>query len=124
MLLRARTVLPFCAPPIDDGAVLIRGERIETVGRWKDLQNSAGDRVTDLGDSILLPGLINSHCHLDYTAMAGQLRPAKKFSDWIKGIVALKAAWSYTEFANSWVSGANMLLRSGTTTVVDTEAVP
>jgi aminodeoxyfutalosine deaminase len=124
MLLRARTVLPLCAPPIEDGAVLIRGERIEAVGRWKDLQDCAGDIVTDLGDATLLPGLINAHCHLDYTGMAGQLRPAKNFSDWIKGIVALKAAWSYTEFANSWVSGANMLLRSGTTTVVDVEAVP
>jgi aminodeoxyfutalosine deaminase len=124
MLLRARNVLPLCAPPIEDGAVLIRGERIEAVGRWKDLQNSTRHKAVDLGDSILLPGLINAHCHLDYTGMAGQLMPGKNFSDWIKGIVALKAAWSYTEFANSWVNGANMLLRSGTTTVVDIEAVP
>jgi cytosine/adenosine deaminase-related metal-dependent hydrolase len=68
--------------------------------------------------------LINAHCHLDYTGMAGKLSPAKKFSDWIKAIVALKAEWSYTDFAMSWLDGARTLLRSGTTTVVDIESIP
>ena len=124
MLLRARTVLPLNAPPIEDGAVLISGERIHAVGRWNDLRSTHDGEVIDLGEVILLPGLINAHCHLDYTGMAGQLAPAKHFSDWIKAIVALKAQWSYTEFAQSWLNGAHMLLRSGTTTVVDIEAVP
>lgn len=124
MLLRARTVLPVCSPPIDDGAVLVRGERIESVGRFSELRQSQRDEVIDLGEAILLPGLINAHCHLDYTDMAGKLSPAKNFSDWIKAIVALKAEWSYTEFAKSWLNGAKMLLRSGTTTVVDIETVP
>src|SRR5687767_493716 len=123
MLLRARIVVPVCAPPIDDGAVIVRGERIEAVGRFADLGQSESE-VIDLGDSILLPGLINAHCHLDYTDMAGKLFPARNFSDWIKAIVALKAEWSYTEFADSWLKGAQMLLRAGTTTVVDIESVP
>ena len=124
MLLRARTVLPISAPPIEDGAVLVRGWRVEAVGRWSDLRRNYGRAVIDVGDAVLLPGLINTHCHLDYTDMAGKLSPAKKFSDWIKAIVALKAQWGYTEFASSWLKGANMLLRSGATTVVDIEAVP
>jgi len=124
MLLRARTVLPICSPPIDDGAIIVRGQRIESVGRFADLCRSDSGGVTDLGESILLPGLINAHCHLDYTDMAGKLSPPKIFSDWIKAIVALKAEWSYTEFAKSWLNGVKMLLRSGTTTVVDIESVP
>jgi aminodeoxyfutalosine deaminase len=125
MLLRARVVLPISAPSIEDGAVLVSGERIEGVGRWSDLRSAHGSSpVVDLGDAILLPGLINAHCHLDYTNMAGQLAPTRNFSDWIKAIVALKAEWSYTDFAQSWLNGAHMLLRSGTTTVVDIEAVP
>ncbi len=123
MLLRARNVLPVSEPPIDDGAVIVRGERIEGVGRFGDLRHSESEFI-DLGDSILLPGLINAHCHLDYTDMAGKLLPGRNFSDWIKAIVALKAEWSYTEFADSWLKGAQMLLRSGTTTVVDIETVP
>lgn len=124
MLLRARTVLPICSPPIDDGAVLIHGERVESVGRFPELLRTHGGKVIDLGETILLPGLINAHCHLDYTDMAGELSASKNFSDWIKAIVALKAEWSYTEFAKSWLNGAEMLLRSGVTTVVDIEAVP
>lgn len=123
MLLRARTVVPISAPPIDNGAVIVHGERIDAVGRFADLSQSESE-VVDLGDGILLPGLINAHCHLDYTDMAGKLFPARNFSDWIKAIVALKAEWSYTEFADSWLKGAQMLLRSGTTTVVDIETVP
>jgi cytosine/adenosine deaminase-related metal-dependent hydrolase len=124
MLLRARTVLPIAGPPIDDGVVLVRGRRIETVGRWNDLRSSHNRQRIDLGDSIVLPGLINAHCHLDYSEMAGKLSAGKQFSDWIKAIVAMKAQWSYSEFASSWLKGAQMLLRSGTTTVVDIEAVP
>ncbi len=73
-------------------------------GRFADLSQSESE-VVDLGDGILLPGLINAHCHLDYTDMAGKLFPARNFSDWIKAIVALKAEWSYTEFADSWLQG-------------------
>jgi cytosine/adenosine deaminase-related metal-dependent hydrolase len=78
----------------------------------------------DLGDAVLLPGLVNAHCHLDYTNLAGKLAPPKSFTDWIKGLVALKGAWTLADFAQSWTDGAQMLLRSGTTTVADIEALP
>src|SRR5207237_8685283 len=76
----------------------------------------------DSGEMIVMPGLINAHCHLDYTNMAGQIPAPKVFSDWIKAIVALKGGWGYTEFAQSWLHGAQMLVRTGTTTVLDVEA--
>jgi cytosine/adenosine deaminase-related metal-dependent hydrolase len=78
----------------------------------------------DIGESLLMPGLINAHCHLDYTNMAGQIAPPVSFSDWIKALLAIKAHWTYSDFALSWVKGARSLLAHGTTTVVDIEAVP
>jgi cytosine/adenosine deaminase-related metal-dependent hydrolase len=39
-------------------------------------------------------------------------------------MLAAKAQWNYSEFAASWLHGANMLVRTGTTTVADFEAVP
>ncbi len=123
-LLRARAVLPVCRPPLEDGAVLLSGERIAAVGRWRDLRKRFTGGVTDLGDAVLLPGLINAHCHLDYTHMAGLFPPRKSFCDWIKLITTEKASWSFSDFAKSWLDGAGMLLRSGTTTVGDIEAVP
>ena len=124
MLLRARAVLPISRPPIPNGAVLIGGNRIAGVGRWCDLAAASPQATVDLGDAVLMPGLVNAHCHLDYTDMAGQFPPPKVFSDWLKIITATKAGWTYSDYAQSWVHGAQMLVRTGTTTVADIEAVP
>ena len=124
MILRARLILPVSQPPIENGAVIVTGNRIRAVGTWTELAAAAGEKVLDLGETILLPGLINTHCHLDYTDMAGELPPPKTFTDWIPLITAAKTAWSYSEYAHSWLHGAHMLLRTGTTTVADIEAMP
>ena len=124
MLLRARIILPITAPPIEDGAVRVNGNRVAGMGRWRDLAKHEAGPVRDLGEVVLMPGLVNAHCHLDYTDMAGRLAPTKSFPDWIKTITTYKASWDYSEFALSWLNGARMLLRSGTTTVADIEAVP
>jgi len=123
MILRARVVLPISRPPVEDGAVLIAGNRIVQVSPWKDFSSAHGD-VVDLGETILMPGLINAHCHLDYTDMAGLMPPQKSFTDWIRLMLATKAGWNYSEYAESWIHGTHMLAQTGTTTVVDFEAVP
>ena len=124
VILRARIVLPVTQPPLENGAVVVTDNRITAIGPWPQLASTAQGETVDLGETILLPGLVNAHCHLDYTDMAGQIPPAKSFTDWIKALVAFKATWSYADFAQSWLHGAKMLLRTGTTTVADVEAVP
>jgi aminodeoxyfutalosine deaminase len=124
MILRARTILPVARPPVENGAVAISEGRIRAVGRWPELQPQADGQIFDLGEVILLPGLVNAHCHLDYTDMVGQLPPPQTFTDWIPLIMAAKSAWDFSEYARSWLNGAQMLLRTGTTTVADIEAVP
>jgi cytosine/adenosine deaminase-related metal-dependent hydrolase len=124
MILRAKFILPVSAPPIEDGAVFIVGNRIRAVMPWKNLRSQALKNVTDLGEVILLPGLVNAHCHLDYTDMAGELAAPKTFTDWIGAITAHKTGWSYSDYARSWLRGAHQLLKSGTTTVADIEAMP
>ena len=124
LILRARVVLPIRCPPIADGAVVVSGERIAAVGRWCYVRGRFSGPTVDLGETILLPGLINAHCHLDYTGMAGLFPPPKSFCDWIKSITTEKSAWTYSDYAESWREGARMLLRTGTTTVGDIEAVP
>jgi len=123
MLLRARHVYPVCSPPIEDGAVIIRDDTILEVGRFRDL-SSQDPEQTDLGEVVLMPGLINAHCHLDYTRMAGMIPPPVDFVGWIEAIIALKADWDYSDYASSWLAGAGQLLNSGVTTVADMEAVP
>lgn len=124
MLLRARHLLPISAPSIEDGAVLVSGDRIRAVGRWRDLRSAASGPAVDLGSVVLMPGLINAHAHLDYTHFAGHLAPPRSFTEWIHGVLGLKAGWSFSEYAASWLAGARQLVQGGCTTVVDVEAVP
>ena len=124
LLLRARVILPVSQPAIQDGAILVSGRRIAAVGRWRDLASTRRTKAIDLGEVVLLPGLVNAHCHLDYTHMAGQFPPQKSFTDWLKLITSTKAGWSLADYTASWQCGAQMLVRTGATTVADIEAVP
>ena len=54
-ILRARVVLPVVRPPVEDGAVVISGNRILAVGRWTGLQGEHAGTVIDLGEVVLLP---------------------------------------------------------------------
>jgi cytosine/adenosine deaminase-related metal-dependent hydrolase len=128
LILRARALLPISTPPVENAAIVIFGDRIVVAGSWERIGREFASPneapVFDLGDVVLLPGLVNAHCHLDYTDMAGFWPPPKKFTDWIPQMLAAKAEWSYSNYASSWLNGAKMLLQSGTTTVADIEAAP
>jgi cytosine/adenosine deaminase-related metal-dependent hydrolase len=124
LILRSRVVLPLGRPPVEDGAVVVSAGTIAAVGTWRGLRRKYSGDICDLGESVLLPGLVNAHCHLDYTHMAGRFPPRKSFCDWIKLITTEKSIWTDAEFEASWREGAAQLLRTGTTTVADIEAVP
>ena len=70
MIVRSRVVVPMVGEPIENAAVAIAGNQIAGVGRFEEVRARHGGEVLDLGEQILLPGLINAHCHLDYTATA------------------------------------------------------
>lgn len=60
---------------IDQAVILIEGEKIKSVG--SKLAIPAQARIIDLGDSTLLPGLIDSHVHLGgYGPRVGTARGA------------------------------------------------
>lgn len=125
VLLRGRYVLPTPGNVIEDGALFVHQGRVAAAGLWKHLAAEHSQATTiDLGDVVILPGLVNAHCHLDYTAMAGYFPPQKSFSDWIKLIKETKLGWDKGDYLQSWVKGARMLVNTGTTTVGDIEAVP
>ncbi|MFF0411800.1 hypothetical protein ACFYUY_15320 [Kitasatospora sp. NPDC004745] len=65
---RAALVLPDpadpTAPSLADGAVLVRGERVEAVGAYAGLAAAhPGARVRDWGAAVLTPGLRNPYGH-------------------------------------------------------------
>ena len=123
-ILRARMVLPMQGPPIEDGAVVVREGRILSVGRWAELESPPAGQVRDLGEQVLLPGLINAHCHLDYSCMKGRVPYAHSFIEWILALVQLKAATTDGEYLEGFKGGLAELLGAGTTTVLNVGAFP
>ena len=57
----ARVIDGRGGPPLANGAVLVRGDRIERVGPASGM---SADQVVDLGGATILPGLIDLHTHL------------------------------------------------------------
>ena len=48
---------------IDDGVVIIRGDRIAAVGRRGEIAVPAGATIVDLGGKTIIPGLVDAHAH-------------------------------------------------------------
>lgn len=66
----ARWLLPVSEPPIEHGTVAVDGSRIAYVG---PRAAAPPGRDEELGDAILLPGLVNAHCRLELAATRGLL---------------------------------------------------
>jgi cytosine/adenosine deaminase-related metal-dependent hydrolase len=86
--IRARHVIPVTSPPIENGVVTIRDDRIVAVDR-KPGSGVAPDMVFDLGDVALLPGFVNAHTHLEFSDLVAPLgTPGMSLPDWIRLVVA------------------------------------
>jgi cytosine/adenosine deaminase-related metal-dependent hydrolase len=114
----ARWVLPVTAAPIERGAVAVEGGRIAWVGPADDAP--AGE-LRDLGDALLLPGLVNAHTHLELTAMRGFLERLE-FQAWLyKLTMSRRAALDDHEMVVACArAGIVEGLRAGITTYADT----
>ncbi|MEY2440223.1 MAG: aminodeoxyfutalosine deaminase [Verrucomicrobiota bacterium] len=124
MILRSRMLVTMEGAPIENGAVAITGDRIVDVGRFAEVKARISDQILDLGESILLPGLINAHCHLDYTSLRGKIAPQKSFTDWIRKINSAKQNMSERDYVASISAGFSESRKFGTTTVLNLEVVP
>jgi cytosine/adenosine deaminase-related metal-dependent hydrolase len=125
MIIRARTVVTMDGAPIQNGAIAISGNRIIDIGKFPEVSTRhSGQEIIDLGEQALLPGLINAHCHLDYTCLRGKIPPQKSFANWIRAINAEKAKLSQQDYLTSMYEGFAEAKRFGTTTIVNLTAFP
>jgi len=109
IVLRARALLDVAAGRLVEGAVVVvEGERITAVGPANVPEAPGGAREIDLGDAVLLPGLIDMHTHL-----TGDLE-----GDWVhRDVTEGPADWALRGARN-----AGRTLRAGFTTVRDVGA--
>ena len=113
----ARWVLPISAAPIENGTVAVADGRITYVG---PRANAPRGTDRELGDALLLPGLVNVHTHLELTVMRGFLEDLD-FAQWIMRLNRVKRAVLDRDLM---LEGARLGvaegLRAGITTYADT----
>ena len=100
------------------GGILLRGGVIEALGRERDLPPCDDVPVTDLGDAVLIPGLVDAHCHLEWGLMGG-LVPDARFGDWLGAFVHRTAEVTPADREAAARYAALVALRNGTTTLAD-----
>lgn len=112
---------------IADGAVLVRGTRIERVGGTDELRawlaadaGRAPDRTIDARGCVVLPGLVNCHHHLYQTlTRAIGTGPGLVLFDWLR---TLYPVWAEMDpdavYVSTQIALAELML-SGATTVAD-----
>jgi cytosine/adenosine deaminase-related metal-dependent hydrolase len=121
---RCRTLVTMNGAPIDNGAFVVDGARFVRTGKAPEILKDHHGAVVDLGEVAAMPGLINAHCHLDYTLMRGALLPAKSFSRWVKRINALKRSLTDNDYLRATLLGFAELQRNGITTVLNIVSTP
>ena len=118
--LRARWALPVDRGPIHDAAILIGADgRIASVGPHAAVPSPEDALVLDLGESVLLPGLVNAHTHLELTGFE-RAGAALEFRDWITMIRELKQRRSPARFLEAARTGIRDCWAAGITTIADT----
>jgi 5-methylthioadenosine/S-adenosylhomocysteine deaminase len=76
-------------------------------------------RTLDLGEAILLPGLVNTHAHLELTALRGAVRE-RPFPDWVRSVRAARESLEPRALRASARRGVLEHFAAGITTIGDT----
>ena len=112
----ARLIDGTGAAPLDDAIVVVAGDRIVAAGARGRIQIPTGATVLDAGGKILMPGLVDVHCHINQPPDAmtrywlAQLR-------W--GVTTMRSAGNdKPETVPAWwaLIGCSILIASMTTT--------
>lgn len=117
----ARHVVPIASPPITAGAVAVVDGRVVAVGRAKDVVAKAGAEAArhDLGDAVLLPGLVNTHTHLDHAWMRAAPPPCTDWMTWVTEIEERQRGASEDEVLGGAEAAVREMIARGTAAVGD-----
>lgn len=119
MLLTAKWVLPIVGDAIEDGAVLVKGDTITDVGKAEALQAEHPQaKIKDLGNSVLMPGFVNLHTHLEYSVFR-DVCDDLSFAKWKIQLAKRAQLMEAEDWRLSAKLGALEVVQSGITTIAD-----
>ncbi len=120
VLHRASWVVPVTSSPIKDGGVIVDNGCIVKVGPYKSL-TAEYTQTIDHGEGILMPGLVNSHCHLELSHfnVSGQYSPAGDMVQWIKELLACRESESRNDIPLKLISTITAMHNDGIDLICD-----
>ena len=85
-------------------------------GRIREVAESppSGCKRRDLGQGLLLPGLVNAHTHLELSFLAGLVPPAGDFVEWVERLVRSRPGYDRGGAARAAREAAAQAARAGT----------
>jgi cytosine/adenosine deaminase-related metal-dependent hydrolase len=110
----ARWVLPVSAPPLRDGAVVVESDLIVEVGPAREVLKGFSGEIRDHGNGAILPGLVNCHVHLEFSALRGMVPPQDRWEDWLDATLSAFGALTPQEVEAGIAQGVRALWQSGT----------
>ncbi len=118
LIYRARYVVTMDGPPIAGGCLRVENGRIAKVGTLEEI-DWRGEPIKDIPDAVIMPGLINSHCHLELGMARSQLPRGEGFPMWVSRLRKSLEGARPEQYREAARLGALECLKNGTTTVVD-----
>jgi 5-methylthioadenosine/S-adenosylhomocysteine deaminase len=104
---------------IQDGSILIEGQRIAQVGKAADLAGAAADRVIDASEMLVTPGFVNGHMHISYAHATRGIFPDDLGPVYLPNVFKLQGAMTEEEEYYTSLLAITELLKYGTTCFLD-----
>jgi cytosine/adenosine deaminase-related metal-dependent hydrolase len=117
-ILTASWVLPVAAPPLRNGRVAVSEGRVQWVGGAGD-ESEPEAAVRDLGPGVLLPGLVNAHCHLELSHLEGEVPHGGGFAGWVEGVVESRGHHGDAQVRAAVSRALSFLVERGTAAIGD-----
>jgi 5-methylthioadenosine/S-adenosylhomocysteine deaminase len=102
----------------ESGAVLMENGLLTYVGSADGCPPAADARVIDVSESIVIPGLINAHCHSPMTFMRGLAENCQP-AEWFRRTELLRQMFTDEDIYWSSLLGCSEMLLNGITCVAD-----
>jgi cytosine/adenosine deaminase-related metal-dependent hydrolase len=118
--LAAQWLIPVEGAPIEGGALLVGPDgRLQAVGPNPAVPRPHDVPALEFEDAVILPGLINTHTHLELTGFEDRVRE-REFAAWIRQLRELKTTRAPDEYVEAARQGLAACYAAGVTTVADT----
>ena len=85
----AKYIFPITSAPIKNGVIVIDEKGIiKAIGKRSDFN----EYELEIHDGVIVPGFINTHCHLELSHMKGKVNTGTGLIPFIKGVVTSRAS--------------------------------